>query len=302
MSANITLRQLRAFVEVVRSPGFTAAARKLHLTQSATSLLVRELEAQLGLQLVDRTTRQVLATEAGLEFLERAERILADVEFAVDNAQDLLHKRRGRVSIATTPLLAASFMPNVIAEFQKAHPAIEVRLADQPVEQVIRLVSNGDADIGFGVFPQKDIELKRVSMLCHGLGAMVPAEWPLAKRRSKLKWSDLADQPMIALSPASGFRNLLDPLLLGGGISVLPQFEVSYVSTAVGMVDAGLGITVVPSYVGSLMRTSRVRFMSLHEPVVKRDIEMITQHGRSLSPGVAVFAECLANYCKNFQG
>ena len=108
MRSNITLRQLRAFVEVVRSAGFTAAARKLHLTQSATSLLVRELETQVGLQLIDRTTRQVALTEAGQEFLERAERILMDVDLAVANAQDLVHKRRGRVSIATSPLLAAT--------------------------------------------------------------------------------------------------------------------------------------------------------------------------------------------------
>ncbi|MGH8459817.1 MAG: LysR family transcriptional regulator, partial [Nevskiales bacterium] len=80
---NVTLRQLRAFVEVVRSSGFTAAALKLHLTQSAASLLVRDLEAHLGVQLVDRTTRRISVTDAGSEFLLRAERILADVEHAV---------------------------------------------------------------------------------------------------------------------------------------------------------------------------------------------------------------------------
>lgn len=302
MNSNVTLRQMRAFVEVVRSAGFTAAAKKLHLTQSATSLLVRELETQLGLQLVDRTTRQVMVTQVGQEFLERAERILADVEFAVSNAQDLLHKRRGRVTVATTPLLAASFMPHVIAQFQQAHPAIEVRLADQAVDQVIRLVSNGDADIGFGVFPQPDAELKRVPMLRHSLGVLVPSEWPLARRRRKLGWLDLADQPLIALSAASGFRNLFDPMLLKVGVSVVPRFEVSYVNTAVGMVEAGLGITVVPSYVGSLMRSERVRFLGLHDPVVTREIELISQQGRSLSPSVAVFVEGLTSYCKSFHG
>ncbi len=300
MKSNITLRQLRAFVEVVRSSGFTAAARKLHLTQSATSLLVRELEAQLGLQLIDRTTRQVALTEAGQEFLERAERILMDVEIAVSNAQDLLHKRRGRISIATTPLLAASFVPAVIAEFQKLHPAIDVRIVDQPVEHVLRLVNAGDVDIGFGAFPQIDLELKRVTMLRHSLGAMVPSEWPLARRRKKLTWKDLADQPLITLSPSSGFRSLVDPRFMQVGVPVIPRFEVGYLGTAVGMVEAGLGVTVVPSYVASLHNSGRARFVPLADPVVYREIEMITQHGRSMSPGVAVFAECLAEMCRSF--
>ena len=300
MRLNITLRQLRAFVEVVRSAGFTAAARKLHLTQSATSLLVRELETQVGLQLIDRTTRQVALTEAGQEFLERAERILMDVDLAVANAQDLVHKRRGRVSIATSPLLAASFIPDVVAQFQQLHPAIEVRIVDQPVEQVLRLVSNGDVDIGFGAFPQIDLELRRVPMLRHSLGVMVPIDSPLARRRKKLAWKDLADEPLITLSPSSGFRSLMDPLFLQVGVPVIPRFEVGYLGTAVGMVEAGLGVTVVPSYVGSLQNMGRARFVPLHEPVVYREIEMVTQHGRSMSPGVAVFAECLAGVCRSF--
>lgn len=299
MASNVTLRQLRAFVEVVRSAGFTAAARKLHLTQSATSLLVRELEAQVGLQLIDRTTRQVMLTEAGQEFLERAERILRDVEFAVSNAQDLLHKRRGRVTIATTPLLAASFVPAVIAEFQKRHPAIEVRIADQPVDQVLRLVSNGDVDIGFGAFPQTDIELRRQAMLKHSMGVMIPCDWPLANRK-KLSWKSLAGQPLITLSTASGFRTLVDPLFAQMGVTVIPRFEVSYLGTAVGMVEAGLGMTVVPSYVGAMLNSKRARFVALHDPVVFRAIEMVTQQGRSMSPGVQVFAECLTDMCKDF--
>lgn len=302
MTHNITLRQLRAFTEVVRSAGFTAAARKLHLTQSAASLLVRELEVQLGLQLVDRTTRQIAATDAGLELLESAERILADVDHAVANTRELVHKRRGRVTVATTPLLAAAFMPNVIGRFQEAYPSIEVRLADQPVEQIVRLVHNGDADIGFGVFPQLDMELQRVSLLRHSLGVMVPSHWPLARRRRNLVWEDLTDQPLVVLSHASGFRALVDPVMHQLGIAVKPRYEVGYLTTAVGLVQAGLGVTVVPAYVGSLLRSPQVRFRELHAPVVQREIETIMRLGRSLSPGAAAFHESLSACCKDLQG
>ncbi|MBT9502079.1 MAG: LysR family transcriptional regulator [Burkholderiaceae bacterium] len=298
---NVTLRQMRAFVEVVRSGGFTAAAPKLHLTQSATSLLVRELETQLGLQLVDRTTRQIAVTDAGNEFLRSAERILADVDQAIASTQDLMQRRRGRVIIATTPLLAATFVPGVIAEFQQLYPGIVVHMADLSTEQIIRHVQAGDADFGLGVFASIDSELEHLPMLQHRLGAMVPSDWPLAKRRSELSWSDLADQPMIAMSHGSGFRALIDPVLHQAGISVSPRFEVGHIGSAVGLAEAGLGIAVVPAYVGQLLKSSRVRFRVLHKPVVQRQIELIVRAGRSLSPGAAAFKDCLAAHCGRLQ-
>jgi len=299
---NVTLRQLRAFVEVVRSGGFTAASRKLHLTQSATSLLIRELETQLGLQLVDRTTRQIAVTDAGADFLRSAERILGDVEQAVANTQDLVTRRRGRVTIAATPFLSATYLPEVIAAFQEAYPGITVQLADMPTDQILRMVQSGDADFGLGFFPRLDGDLQRIPMLRHRMGVMVPSTWPLAKRRRELAWADLAQLPMITLSHGSGFRPLVDPYLLDAGITVTPRFEVANLATAVGLAEAGLGVTVVPAYVGQLLRSSRVRFRVLHKPVVQRQIELAIRAGRSLSPGATAFRECLAQHCERLQG
>ncbi|MDM0019109.1 LysR family transcriptional regulator [Variovorax saccharolyticus] len=298
---SITLRQMRAFVEVIASGGFTAAGRKLHLTQSATSLLVRDLEAHLGVQLVDRTTRKISVTDAGSEFLASAQRILADVEQTVSDTQDLVQKRRGHITIATTPLLAATFMPETIAQFQGVHPGISVRLADWPAEQIIRAVEGGDVDLGFGVFPNVEADLKREPMLRHSLGAMVPVAWPMARRRRNLTWADIADQPMIAMAHSSGFRALTDPLFHKAGVSIKPRFEVGHLGTAVGLADAGLGITVVPAYVGALLKSSRTRFRVLHDPVVHRHIELVTRSGRSLSPSASAFRDCLAARCKALQ-
>lgn len=298
---NITLRQLRAFVEVVHSNGFTSAARKLHLTQSATSLLVRELESQLGLALVDRTTRQIALTDAGRELFDSAERILADVEHAVANTQDLVQKRRGRVTVATTPFLAANFLPEVIARFQVSHPAITVRIADLPTDQLVRLVDNGDADMGFGVFPQMDVALERATLLRHSLGVMLPAAWSLAQRRKRLTWADLDGRPMIGLVPAGGFRNLVDPMLRRESEPAAPSFEVGHLSTAVGLVEAGLGATVVPAYVGALVRSTRARFRELNDPVIHRNVELVWRAARSLSPGASAFRGCLEACCKQLQ-
>ncbi len=298
---NVSFRQLRAFVEVARSGGFTAAARNLHLTQSATSLLLRELEGQLGVTLFDRTTRQVFLTDAGKDFFDSAERILADLGNAVANAQDLVQKRRGRVTVATSPFLAASFLPNVIARFQLMYPAITLRVIDQSTEHVLRTVLSGDADIGFGVFPQLKGELKRAVMLRHKLGVMVPVDWPKPRRSRQMSWADLKDKPMIGLVAASGFPRLTDPLHLREAGKLNLRFEVAHLGTAVGMVEAGLGATVVPAYVGALMRSTRARFVELKDPVVEREVELIWRAGRSHSPGTAAFQACLIECCRDLQ-
>jgi len=298
---NVTIRQLRAFVEVARSGGFTAAARKLHLTQSATSLLLRELEGQLGLSLLDRTTRQVFLTEAGHDFLASAERILADLESAVSNARDLLQLRRGRVTVATSPFLAATLLPKVIARFQAAHPAVTVRVIDRSTEQALRMVDSGDADFGFGVFPQIKREFERSVLLRHKLGAMVPAQWPLAGKTQGATWNELAGLPLIGLVASSGFRNLIDPLLARQGVDFDLRYEVDQLATAIGMVEAGLGATIVPAYVGALRRSTRARFVPLKNPVVQRDVETIRRAGRSLSPGAAAFEACLVASCRELQ-
>ncbi len=298
---NVTLRQLRAFVEVVRCGGFTAASKKLYLTQSATSLVVRELEAQLGLQLLDRSTRRLSMTEAGSEFLQSAERILADVELAVTNAQDLVEMRRGRITVATTPVLGATLLPEVIAQFQQSHPAIMVRMLDLPIEQIVHQVLSGEADFGVGVFPSLDVELDRIPLLVHSMGALVPIEWPLAKRRRELTWADLAEQPLIVMARSSGYRTLVDPFLHEAGINVQPRFEVHYLWSAIGLAEAGLGITVVPAYASLLVRSNRVRLRVLHDPLVQRKIEFVTRPGRSLSPAALAFRECLEKRCASLQ-
>ncbi len=101
---NITLRQLRAFTEVARRESFTEAAKQLHLSQSAVSALIRELERQIGFGLLDRTTRRVVLSASGGHLLELSERVLRDVDSALSEAKGLLEKSRGHVIVAASPL------------------------------------------------------------------------------------------------------------------------------------------------------------------------------------------------------
>src|SRR3989338_5989400 len=131
---NVTLRQLRAFVALAKTCSFTEAAASLHVTQSALSGLIKELEQTLGVQVVNRSTRKVGLAEVGREFYPLAARLLQDLDGALDTIADLKALKRGLVRIAAPQLMSASVLPEVIAGFRQQHPDIEIRLLDCMVE------------------------------------------------------------------------------------------------------------------------------------------------------------------------
>lgn len=292
---NLTLRQLRAFVQVARQGSFTSAARQLHLTQSAISALVRELERQLGLVVLDRTTRRVTLTEPGSQLLLLAERVLSDVDTAVTEAKGLLDKSRGRVVVAASPLAAATLLPDIIARFARKHPKVKVELHDMLTDQILHHVRGGTSDFGIGTFEKSHTELELSTLYEDVLGVIMPAKSPLARKRP-LRWRDLAGQPMVALARTSAFRPLIDSVIVNQSVSVeAPRFEVGYMGTAVALVEAGLGISVLPARAASLIKSSSTCFRRLTAPVVSRPVTLVTRAGRTLSPAAAAFVEFLSS-------
>ncbi len=130
MATTIDLNLIATFVRVIETGSFTAAAATLHLTQSALSVLVRELEREMGVQLFDRHTRRVLLSEAGREFQPSVQRLLADLAGAVAGVTDLRDKKKGVLRLAAPQLRACTLMPRVIAAYRAQHPDVDVRPAD----------------------------------------------------------------------------------------------------------------------------------------------------------------------------
>ena len=289
-----TLRQLRAFAEVARHASFSEAARHLHLTQSSVSGLLRELERQIGLALLDRTTRSVTLTAAGRAFLIHTQRILSDVEQAMAMAQGLLNKSHGHVAVAASPLAAATLLPDVIREFSVAYPEVTVTLHDVLTDQILHFVRDGTVDLGVGTFQRSQTELELVTLFEDRLGVMIAPGSVFADRRT-LRWADLQDQTFIALSRSSAFRALIDSTFESQGVPVPPpRFEVGYMGTAVALVEAGLGISVLPQRAAELSRTGRSSWVPLVKPAVTRAATLVTRAGSTLSPAAEAFVSLLS--------
>jgi LysR family transcriptional regulator, carnitine catabolism transcriptional activator len=291
---NVTLRQVRAFVAVAQTGSFSAAALRLHLTQSALSTLVRALEVELDVALFVRTTRRVALTDAGREFLPQAERVLADLGSAVVGARTRAARARGQINVVTTPTAASLLLPPVLAAYRLAQPDVFVALQDEPAPQeILRQVLSGDADLGIGPIDHAqrravDVETvlqDEIVLACHH-------EHPLARHR-QIDWISLARERFIGFNRDNALQALIDGAAASAGLQIQAAYQVSSISTAMALVEQGLGVAALPSYSRPLRRAGSVRYRSLVAPVVRRDLCLLKLRGRVLSPEAIEFSRML---------
>ncbi len=294
---NLSLRQLEGFLAVAQLSSFTRAAERLHLTQSAVSVLVRELESQLSVRLFDRTTRAVTLTDAGRELYPFAEKALAELQAGIDNTRELLAKKRGRVVLAAPPLIASHLLPPAISRFREVYPGIAVVLRDLLTDEILTRVSSGEVDFGIGTFHRLEEGLESQTLATDSLILVAPRGHRLTRKR-KPRWKDLDGEPLIALDRHSSLRHLIDRTLEAAGCKGRPAYEVSFITTAIGMVEAGLGVSLLPSYILLSTRNFRVETRPMADPVVEREISIVTRAGKSLSPAGESFAAFVRNHVR----
>jgi DNA-binding transcriptional LysR family regulator len=293
---NVTLKQLRALREVSETHNFTAAAERLHTTQSALSVSVSQLEQALGLRLIDRTTRRFALTAAGAEFLPAVTRILADLDSSIKNLATLASLKRGTVALACPPALAAALLPGPISSFRQRYPQVHVTLKDSASGPSVSKLKSGEVEITIGALPQPEADLEVTPYVKDRLIALALKDWPLARRRT-VPWRALAEYPIVAPSRESSTREIIERTYeKATGKRFVPVFETSYWLTTVAMVEAGLGIAVAPSHAITHLSTAKVRAVQLTQPVVNRDINIITHRERILSPAAQAFVAHLLEY------
>lgn len=283
-----TLRQLRAFHAVYQLGKLSAAAEQMSVTQSAVSVLVRQMEDGLGVRLFDRTTRSLQPTEAAREALGVAARILRDVDSLGAGLRELTELRRGRVSLAVTPTLGGILMPAVMRRFAQLHPEIHVAIDDCAPDQFVSRVLGEHVDLGVGTPERAAADVDSLTLLRDHLALVCRRDHPLAGRRS-VRWADLAGHPVITVRPGYGIRPLIDGAAARAGVTLEVANEVSFLSTALWMTACGLGASVMPSAYARDTGDKSLLIKPLAAPRVSRDIALVTRRGRSLSPAAERF-------------
>lgn len=282
MSINLSTRVLEAFVVLADCRHFTRAAERFNLSQSAFSQLIRKLEEQAGTPLFHRTTRNVSLTAEGELFAERARRLLADIESSFADLKDRAAGRKGRVSVAALPSLAANMLPPVFAAYRKRYPGVALELFDGLSDRCLESLRQGRVDFALTApgprlaeFDSRLLLSERFYLVCH-------REHPLAGR-SKVQLEDLAGYEVIHLARVSSVRQHVEPVL--ARIDVLYSgFEVEQLATVAGLVAAGLGISVVPEL--TLFQFARAELVAipLEAKALSRPIFVVQRKDMALSP------------------
>jgi DNA-binding transcriptional LysR family regulator len=292
---NPTLRQMRAFVAVAKTGNFTLAAQYMHVTQSALSGLIKELEQTLGARVIDRSTRRIALTEMGKELYPLFSQMIDDLDSALANVADHAQLRKGIVRVAAPQLMACTLLPQAIAAWRARHPTIKVSLADSGVENVTARVLSGEVDCGIGPERDESPELDARALFEMPFEAVLPPGHPLAARE-RLAWSELAAYPFISLRGQFTERLLADMGEVPREATLRPEHEVTFMTTALAMVAAGLGVTVCMPYASALVHRHGLLTRPLEGPVLTRRFYVYTRGQRSLSPAADAFLAFLMDY------
>lgn len=298
---NVTLRQLRAFVAVARTGSFTVAAESLFITQSALSGLIKELEQSLGLRLFDRSTRRLQLSDVGRALQPQIGKILQDLDVVVGEVGNLKALRGGLVRVAVPQLLACTLLPEVMAEFVREYPDVRVRLNDCAVESVMSRVFAGEVDFGVGPEREPNSDIEARVLFESPFMAVLPPGHPLLAHKT-LTWKDLAGDQLITLQGQFTERLAMDVGAVQGNTPLASSTEVVFMTTALSMVSAGLGVTVCLPYAVSLVERYGLHLRPVMSPVVSRRFYIFTRRGRALAPAAQAFHDFLVRQMEPLTG
>jgi DNA-binding transcriptional LysR family regulator len=248
---------LQTFRQVARDGSITAAAQAMGYTQSAVSRQVSALEASLGVRLFDRVARGVQLTEHGRSLLPHAESLLKRLDDARRDLEALDRLEAGRLRVGAFPTAIAVLMPRAMAAFRAEHPKVSLSLAEGTTQRQLASLEAGDVDVAVvSAFPDQKLDAEQfdlVHLLDDAMLVAFPRSHRLGRRRN-VRFAELAEESWIA-ADASDDDRLLGPTRLRAGSEARVDFVIGEWTAKLGLVAAGLGITLVPSLAADAARS-----------------------------------------------
>jgi DNA-binding transcriptional LysR family regulator len=285
------IRHIRAFLSVARLGSFTKSALELHVSQPALTVQIRQLEEWLGVRLFDRSKRHVALTSAGQDLLPFLARVLTDLEMVMSVGRELVGIKRGTVSVGALPSVAADILPNAILCFREKHPGVIVRVSDVISERILQLVKQETIDFGISSKLDLDGELEAEDLLSDQLCVLFPEGHTLSEH-SEPTLRDIVIWPLILMATGTSIRTLVDRAIEKEVLDINLSCEVNYISTAIGMVRAGLGVSILPASATCTI-CEGICMMPIRSPGLTRKIGIIRKRNRSLSPAATHFIDTL---------
>jgi LysR family carnitine catabolism transcriptional activator len=283
---NIKYRQLKAFTLAGQLGSFVQAANALAVTQPSFSVLIRELESDLGMQLFERTTRSCHLTTAGVSFYEEVHSVLLDLESVYQHARDISAGRRGKLEIAAVASLAFGILAEAVGIFHRQYPDVRIQMKEALNTGVISAVKQGEVELGVAGALSGDPEVEFMPLFSDYLMVVAPLAHPAVQ--GKVSWDSIGSHPLILLGSGSAER-----ALQLNKVRVTPAFEVAHMATAIALVRHGMGITILPSSALTGLNVEGLHFEPMPGEVAQRELGVLYRSKKSLGPAARAFIDIL---------
>ncbi|GGD64315.1 LysR family transcriptional regulator [Paenibacillus nasutitermitis] len=276
------LRQLSYFLEVARYASFSKASQAIHLSQPTLSKMVKNLEDELGLVLLDRSTRRVVLTEAGRVVQAHAQTVINASQQLLAAVLDLKEMRQGQFTLGLPPVIGASFFPKVIAEFHQIHPDITIQIVEEGGKRIEQLLLEGEIDLGVVVLPVDEVVFEVVPIVKRHLNLVVPLEHPLSNRR-KVRLAELKEEPFILFRQEFNLHDRVKEACIGEGFEPRVAYESSQWDFIYELICANQGISLLPETICAKLDPAKVRVIRQIEPGIHWDLAIIWKKGGYIS-------------------
>lgn len=292
---NITLRQLLFLREIASSRSFTEAANRLHTSQSNLSTAMRGLEDVLGVKLINRSTKHFELTDAGRSFLAVSERVLNDLQAAVESTSAISRLERGTLSVGTPTQHAATFLPSMIGRFHQKYPTIELRLHEVPSRELFNMLRSRDIELAIGTFRNAGSEF-----IVHPLfeDELVVIAHRDLKLSGSCTWRQLWHLPLVSIVKSSSVGQLIEETSWDSiQQRYEPLMEVESWMSVVAFTESLRAASIVPNKVAQRTQfrsaSDSLQILPLHRPRVSRTISVTHLASHSLTPTAQAFISLL---------
>ena len=286
---------LALFHAVAKAGGISRGAAAARISQPAVSKQVAELEAELGVRLLERLPRGCRLTEAGAVLAAHAERWLSVEAEAGRAIEELRGLRRGRLALGVSLTIAGYLLPDALAAFHRMHPGIELQLEIANTETIQRKLQDGSFELGLteGLLDAQDLESS--VFFRDELVVVAPAGHPLLARGRPATVREMCREPLILREEGSGTRAVVEKALRRRGVKPRPFLSLASPEAIKGCVAAGMGLAIVSRLIVALeVRAGLLGIVPMADLAIDRPLHLRWVRGRGRSPALAAFLEVLA--------
>ncbi|MGO4344008.1 LysR family transcriptional regulator [Paenibacillus sp. MCAF9] len=277
------LKHLNYFVAVAEAGSFTQAARKLHVTQPSLSKMVRLLEEDLGAQLIDRSSKQIELTDAGISILRSAKQIIQSFEDMSSELEEVVKLKKGTLRLGIPPMVGGYFLPLIIEKFLSHYPQIRLHVIEQGGKSLEQDILHGELDFSMVILPVKDVERYHIlPCINENLRLVVHAEHKLAGQ-SMIEMKQLESEPFIMFRKDFTIHHLIKEHCEAAGFEPKIVFESSQWDFMTEMIAAKYGVTLLPEGICRQLDKKRFSSVSVVQPVIPWQLSMIWRKDKYLS-------------------